>query len=50
MRTAVSTLFTFCPPAPPDRIVVISMSYIEMMQCHEQDREVAALYRDEGRL
>jgi homoserine acetyltransferase len=25
-RTAVSTLFTFCPPLPPARIVVISMS------------------------
>mmetsp|Transcript_31469 Transcript_31469/g.68796 ORF Transcript_31469/g.68796 Transcript_31469/m.68796 type:complete len:259 (+) Transcript_31469:753-1529(+) len=24
---AVSTLFTFCPPAPPDRAVVISMSF-----------------------
>ena len=26
MRTAVSTLFTFWPPAPPDRMVVISRS------------------------
>ncbi len=25
-RTAVSTLFTFCPPLPPARMVVISMS------------------------
>ena len=25
-RTAVSTLFTFWPPAPPARMVVISMS------------------------
>ena len=25
-RTAVSTLFTFCPPAPPERIVSTSIS------------------------
>ena len=26
IRTAVSTLFTFCPPAPPERIVSTSIS------------------------
>ena len=25
--TAVSTLLTFCPPLPPERVVVISMSF-----------------------
>jgi hypothetical protein len=26
MRTAVSTLLTFCPPLPPERVVLISKS------------------------
>ncbi len=30
--TAVSTLFTFCPPAPPDLAVVSSMS-CKVMEC-----------------